>query len=491
MHVRPSRLVFSWAPAITMVATLLPAIALCQQPVRHQQVLQLVEEHSAHFSGISKTIWEYAELGYHEEKSSALLRRELEAAGFRVQSPVADESTAFVATYGQGEPVVGILGEFDALPGLSQAATPDRSPVVANAPGHGCGHNLLGSGAALAAVALKEYMERNHVAGTLRYYGTPAEEGGDGKVYMLRAGLFRDVDVVLQWHPASENVVANGGMLAMNSAKFLFHGVAAHAAMAPERGRSALDAVMLMGTGIEYLREHVSSNSRIHYIITNGGAAPNVVPDTAELYLYARNPSLVVLAEVWNRILKIGQGAALMTETTLDIKDIGGTANVLANDALAKVAQRNLEEVGGFRYTAEERHFAEQLQKSLPVGGPGDLDSTALIQPLRRPDPNAAAASTDVGDVSWNVPTIGFETATFVPGVVAHTWQAAASAGMSIGQKGMIVAAKAIAITGADLFAERQLVLDAKSDFQQQTKGRAYVSAIPTGQAPPLDYRDK
>ena len=491
MHVRPSHPFSCWASATVMVATLVASTALGQQPARHQQVLQLVEEHSAHFSATSKTIWEYAELGYHEEKSSSLLRRELEAAGFRVQSTVADEPTAFVATYGQGEPVIGILGEFDALPGLSQAATPDRSPLIANAPGHGCGHNLLGSGAALAAVALKEYMERNHVAGTLRYYGTPAEEGGDGKVYMLRAGLFRDVDVVLQWHPASENVVANGGMLAMNSARFLFHGVAAHAAMAPERGRSALDAVMLMGTGIEYLREHVPSNSRIHYIITNGGAAPNVVPDTAELYLYARNPSLVVLGEVWNRILKIGQGAALMTETTLDVKDIGGTANVLPNDALAKVAQRNLEEVGGFRYTAEERHFAEQLQKSLPAGGAGDLDSTALIQPLRRPDPNAAAASTDVGDVSWNVPTIGFETATFVPGVVAHTWQAAASAGMSIGQKGMIVAAKALAITGADLFADRQLVLDAKADFQQQMKGRTYVSAIPAGQTPPLNYRDK
>jgi aminobenzoyl-glutamate utilization protein B len=474
-----------------MAATLFPSTALGQQPARHQQVLQLVEEHSAHFSATSKTIWEYAELGYHEEKSSALLRHELEAAGFRVQSAVADEPTAFVATYGQGEPIIGILGEFDALPGLSQAAAPDRSPVVANAPGHACGHNLLGSGAALAAVALKEYMERNHVTGTLRYYGTPAEEGGDGKVYLLRAGLFRDVDVVLQWHPASENVVANGGMLAMNSAKFLFHGVAAHAAMAPERGRSALDAVMLMGTGIEYLREHVPSNSRIHYIITNGGAAPNIVPDTAELYLYARNPSLVVLGEVWNRILKIGQGAALMTETTLDVKDIGGTANVLPNDALAKVAQRNLEEVGGFRYTEEERHFAEQLQKSLPAGGAGELDSTALIQPLRRPDPNAAAASTDVGDVSWNVPTIGFETATFVPGVVAHTWQAAASAGMSIGQKGMIVAAKALAITGADLFADRQLVLDAKSDFQRELKGKAYLSAIPPGQTPPLNYRDK
>ena len=492
MQLRLASAIFFWVLIIVLAATLLiPPSAFSQQPPQHQQIFELVDHHAAHFSGVSKSIWEYAELGYREEKSSALLQRELQAAGFRVQAPVADEPTAFVATYGQGEPIIGILGEFDALPGLSQAATQDRSPIVADAPGHGCGHNLLGSGAALAAVALKEYMERNHVSGTLRYYGTPAEEGGDGKVYMIRAGLFRDVDAVLQWHPGSENTVANGGMLAINSARFLFHGVAAHAAMAPDRGRSALDAVMLMGNGIEFLREHIPSNSRIHYVITNGGAAPNVVPDTAELYLYARNPSSPVLAGVWDRILKIGQGAALMTETTLDIKEIGGDANVLPNDALAKVAQRNLEEVGGFRYTAEERHFAEELQKSLPVGGAGDLNSTASIRPLRGLDTNAPAASTDVGDVSWNVPTIGFGAATFVPGVVPHTWQAAACAGMSIGQKGMIVAAKGLAATGADLFSDRQLVLDAKADFRRRMEGKTYQSVIPANQKPPLNYRNK
>jgi len=491
MQVSPANLSSSWIPAIVVVATLLPAVAVGQQPASHQEVLQLVDQRAAHFSGISRTIWEFAELGYQEQKSSALLQSELRSAGFRVQSPVADEPTAFVAEYGQGEPVIGILGEFDALPGLSQAAKPDRSPVVADAPGHGCGHNLLGSGAALAAVALKEYMERNHVPGTLRYYGTPAEEGGDGKVYMIRAGLFHDVDVVLHWHPFDANSVSNGGMLAINTARFLFHGVAAHAALAPERGRSALDAVMLMGNGIEFLREHIPSNSRIHYVITNGGAAPNIVPDTAELYLYARNPSSVALSGVWNRILKISQGATLMTETTLDVKEIGGDANVLPNDALAKVAQRNLEEVGGFRYTPEETHFAEELQKSLPAGGARELDSTALIRPLRGPDPNEAAASTDVGDVSWNVPTIGFLAATFVPGVVPHTWQAAASAGMSIGQKGMIIAAKALAATGADLFSDRQLVLDAKADFRRQMEGKAYQSVIPDAQKPPLNYRNK
>jgi len=474
----------------SLLPTLVLGVALTasgQSP--HRQIAELVDHHSAEYAQASKAIWEYAELGYHEDKSSALLQRHLKESGFSVESGVADEPTAFIATYGQGKPIIGILGEFDALPGLSQAAVPDRTPLAAAAPGHGCGHNLLGSGAALAAVALKEYMEKNRVAGTLRYYGTPAEEGGDGKVYMIRAGLFRDVDVVLHWHPADRNAVTNGGELAITSAKFLFHGIAAHAAFAPERGRSALDAVMLMGTGIEFMREHVPSNTRVHYIVSNGGAAPNIVPDTAELFLYARSPSLDTLDGLWGRIVKIGQGAAMMTETTLDVKITGGDANIVANDALAKVAQKNLEEVGGFRYTAEEKLFAEELQKSLPPGGAGDPGSTASIEPLRPFDPNEPAASTDVGDVSWNVPTIGFVAATFVPGVVAHTWQATASAGMSIGQKGMLVAAKALAVTGADLFANPQLIQDAKKDFVRQLAGKTYKSEIPSGQKPPLDYR--
>jgi aminobenzoyl-glutamate utilization protein B len=469
------------------LSVLLPCAAVAE-PARHQDILQLVDQRAAHFSATSKAIWDHPELGYHEDMSSTLLQRELASAGFRVQAGVAGEPTGFVATFGQGQPVIGIMGEFDALPGLSQAATPNRSPVVADGPGHACGHNLLGAGAALAAVALKEYMERNHVAGTLRYYGTPAEEGGDGKVYMIRAGLFRDLDVILHWHPGDENYVFNGGMLAMYTARFQFHGIAAHAAAGPERGRSALDAVMLMGNGLEFLREHIPSNSRVHYIITNGGAAPNVVPDTAEMYLYARNPSAAVLNNVWSRILKISQGAALMTETTLDVKEIGGDTNVVPNEVLAKVAQRNLEEVGGFAYTPEEKEFAAEMQKSLPPGDGKKLESTAAVLPLGA---RAGQASTDAGDVSWNVPTIGFRAATFVPGVVAHTWQAAATSGMSIGQKGMVVAAKALAITGADLFADARLVADAKADFRKQLDGATYQSVIPEFQKPPLDYRHK
>ncbi|MGA2736044.1 MAG: peptidase dimerization domain-containing protein [Bryobacteraceae bacterium] len=289
--------------------------------------------------------------------------------------------------------------------------------------------------------------------------------------------------------PADRNAVANGGALAITSAKFLFHGVAAHAAFAPDRGRSALDAVMLMGTGIEFMREHIPSNARVHYIVSNGGAAPNIVPDTAELFLYARSPSLDTLDGIWGRIVKIGQGAALMTETSLDVKILGSDNNIVANDALARVAQKNLEEVGGLRYTAEEKHFAEVLQKSLPAGSAGDPGLPASIQPLRPFNPSEPAASTDVGDVSWNVPTIGFIAATFAPGVAPHTWQAVACAGMSIGQKGMLVAAKALAFTGADLFSNPQMIQDAKKDFARQMAGKTYKSEIPAGQKPPLDYR--
>jgi aminobenzoyl-glutamate utilization protein B len=466
--------------------------ALSQTPTpAHTQIEQLIDQNASQYKSISKQIWDYAELGYHEEKSSTLLQDQLKQAGFSVKSGVAEEPTAFIASYGHGKPIIGILGEFDALPGLSQDSTPHRKALVDGAAGHGCGHNLLGSGAALAAVALKDYMEKNHVAGTLHYYGTPAEEGGSGKVYMVRDGLFKDVDVVLHWHPADRNAVMNGGALAITSAKFTFHGVAAHAAAAPDRGRSALDAVMLMGNGLEFLREHVPSNTRIHYIITKGGVAPNVVPDLAELYLMARNPSMTTLDGIWGRVLKIAEGAALMTETKLEVNLVSSDSNIIANDALAPLAQKNLEEVGGHKLSPKETNFALELQKSLPEGGAGSLDLTQVIQPLLPIDPNAPSASTDVGDVSWTVPTIGFVAATFVPGVAPHTWQATATAGMSIGQDGMVVAAKALAITGADLFADPKVVEAAHEDFERKMKGKTYHSAIPTTKKPPLNYRDK
>ncbi len=473
---------------VASVLGLTACFAQAQTPA-HPQLEKIVDEHAANYKQVSKQIWDYAELGYHENKSSTLLQTQLKDAGFTLKAGVADEPTGFVASYGQGKPVIAILGEFDALPGLSQQAEAQRNPVVSGAAGHGCGHNLLGAGAALAAVSVKEYMAKNHVAGTLRYYGTPAEEGGSGKVYMVRDGLFKDVDVVLHWHPADRNSVNNGGALAVTSAKFTFHGVAAHAAMAPDRGRSALDAVMLMGNGIEFMREHVPSNTRVHYVIDKGGVAPNVVPDLAEMDLMARSPSNATLNGIWDWINKIAQGAALMTGTTLEVRNIGSDANIIGNDALAADAQKNLEEVGGYTMSASQKQFALALQKTLPPDGAGSLDLTKEIQPLKPFDPNQPSASTDVGDVSWTVPTIGFSAATFVPGVAAHTWQAAASAGMSIGQDGMVIAAKALALTAADLFAEPQLVQAAKADFAKKLAGKTYESPIPAGQKPILGYR--
>ena len=483
---------FSTVLWLAVIAAILTGAAGAQPPAgAHAQLLQLVDKDAAHWQQVSKQIWDYAELGYHETKSSELLQEQLKAAGFKVQAGVANEPTAFIASYGEGKPVVGILGEFDALPGLSQQPVPTRDPVKAGAPGHGCGHNLLGSGAALAAVALKQYMEAHHIAGTLRYYGTPAEEGGSGKVYMVRDGVFKDVDVVLQWHPADSNAVANGGQLAVVSAKFTFHGVAAHAAMAPDRGRSALDAVMLMGNGVEFMREHVPSNTRIHYIISKGGVAPNIVPDLAQMDLMARSPFNTTLKDVWEWIQNIAKGAALMTGTTLEVRGIGSDANIIPNDPLAAVAQKNLQEVGGYKMDAEQQKFALELQKTFKMDNVPSLDTTNEIEPLRKFDPNEPAASTDVGDVSWNVPTIGFSAATWVPGTAAHTWQAAATSGMSIGQQGMVVAAKALALTGLDLFTDPALVQAAKADFAKQTAGKSYYTAIPADQKPPINYRSE
>jgi aminobenzoyl-glutamate utilization protein B len=472
------------------LALLLAVVPTLGQSPQHQQVIALVSANAPAYQRVSKQIWDYAELGYHEQKSATLLESELKSAGFSIETPLPDMPTAFVASFGAGKPVIGILGEFDALPGLSQQTSPDRNPVVAGAPGHGCGHNLLGSAAALAAVSVKQYMEKNHIAGTLRFYGTPAEEGGSGKVYMLRAGLFKDVDVVLHWHPADRNSVFNGGTLADSSAKFTFHGVAAHAAFAPDRGRSALDAVMLMGNAVEFMREHVPSNTRLHYIITKGGVAPNVVPDLAQLFLTARSPSTDVLGGIWERIQKCAQGAALMTETSFDLKVVSSDANVLPNQPLAELAQKELLEVGGFTYTPEQKQFALDLQKSLPTVVPGHFDSSSAIVPLQPADPNAPAASTDVGDISWFVPTIGFTAATFVSGCPPHTWQAAATAGMSIGQEAMLIAAKSLALISADLYAHPETIAAAKADLDSQLKTMTYKTAIPAGQKPPIGYRE-
>jgi aminobenzoyl-glutamate utilization protein B len=452
-----------------------------------QSLSASIDAHREHYASVAKQIWAFAEIGYQEQKSSALLQQELRAAGFQVKAGVADIPTAFVATFGAGKPIIGIVGEFDALPGLSQEAqSPARHAIEENAPGHGCGHNLLGTGALAAAVAVKEWLAAGH-PGTLRYYGTPAEEGGSGKVYMIRAGLFSDVDAVVSWHPGDRNDASPTSSTANITAKFRFHGVAAHAAAAPERGRSALDAVEAMDNMVNMMREHVPQETRIHYIITRGGAAPNIVPDFAEAYYYARQPNMKVLDGIWERIVNAAKGAALGTGTTMDLEVTGAVYNVLTNEYLSGMMNSNLEKVGGFTYTPEEQRFADEIRKTLTDAPDVAVGSQEQVRPLRTG--SVMSASTDLADVSWNVPTVAMTTATFVPGVPAHSWQATACAGGTIGVKGMIVAAKTMALTTADLFTDPSHIQKAKAEFDTK-RGPAFVYKTRLAdRKPPLEYR--
>lgn len=453
-----------------------------------ETLLQHMDSRATHYGDVSHRIWEFAEVGYKEQKSSELLKAELREAGFTVQENVAGIPTAFTASWGQGKPVIAVLGEYDALPGLSQEPVPDRKPRVEGAPGHGCGHNLLGTASLFAAVSIKDWLAEKKISGTIRFYGTPAEEGGGGKLYMARAGVFQDVDAVLSWHPSDTNAASKQSSLAITSAKFRFYGKAAHAAAAPDLGRSALDGVMVMANAVEFLREHVPESTRIHYIITNGGAAPNVVPDFAEIFLYARHPSMPVLDGIWNRIVKCAQAGALATETRMEMELVDSNYNVLPNDALAALVDRNLHLVGGVTYTSEEQAFAEHIRKTLPLDRARPLGSQEVIEP---PLDGYFPASTDVGDVSWIVPTAALGTATFVPGVPAHSWQSTACAGMSIGKKGMVVAAKTLALTALDLYTDPSELKAARASFEKRRAGHEYQSRIPADHKPPLNYRDK
>jgi aminobenzoyl-glutamate utilization protein B len=449
-------------------------------------MLTALDGASTHYAQVAKQIWDWAEVGYMETKSSALLQSELRAAGFSVTAGVAGEPTAFVAEFGSGKPVIAILGEYDALPGLSQAVAPTHSALVAGGPGHGCGHHLFGTASTAAAISIKAWMIANNVKGTLRMIGTPAEEGGAGKVYMVRDGVFNDVDAVIAWHPGDENAVAGGRSMANISGKFRFHGLSAHAAAAPERGRSALDAVEVMDVMTNYLREHIPDGSRIHYVITNGGKAPNVVPDEAEVYYVARHVEMSVVQDIWERIVNAAKGAALGTGTTFDLQLVGSVYALQPNETLARVQQRALERVGGFTYTDEERAFATQLQQSTAFR-PVSLESTMRVKPLVLDQPDAG--STDVGDVSWVVPTVQLSSATWVPGTAAHSWQAVAAGGMSIGAKGMMIAAKTMALTAADLFTTPATIDVAKAELVRRRGANfRYTTALGT-QQPQLDYR--
>ena len=467
----------------------LPAGVMGQKNIEKEQIASSLDKLTPVYGTIAKKIWEYAEPGYLEEKSSLLLQQKLKDAGFNITAGVAGIPTAFVATYGSGAPNIAILAEYDALPGLSQVDEPVQKEITEGAAGHGCGHNLFGVGSLAAGIAVKDWLKSSGTKGTVTVFGTPAEEGGSGKVFMVRAGLFKDIDAVLHWHPSDRNQANATSSLANMSAKFRFHGISAHAAAAPDRGRSALDGVEAMNDMVNMMREHMPSDARIHYVITKGGEAPNVVPDFAEVYYYVRHPEMQTVKDLFERVVKAAQGSALGTETKMDYEVIGGVYNLLPNETLAKIMFDNLKTTGGVKYTDEETLFAQKIQTTF-IGKAPALDVANLIQPYKvEKIREGGGGSTDVGDVSWAVPTAGVRIATFVPGTPGHSWQAVACGGMSIGTKGMMVAAKSIALSAYDIFKNPAVLKTAKDELDEKRGINFKYEALLGDRKPALDYR--
>lgn len=460
-------------------ATATPAAAQKAAP----DPLALVDARYDRTAAVARAIWDFAELGYQENRSSALLQAELAKEGFKLTKGVADIPTAFVAEWGSGGPVIGILAEFDALPGVSQGDTPVRQPDGKPA-AHACGHNLFGSGSVTAAIALSQWLKATGTPGTVRLYGTPAEEGGSGKVYMVRGGLFKDVDFAIHWHPSSVNSAAAETTLANRSAKFRFKGKAAHAAGAPAQGRSALDGVEAMNMMVNMMREHTTMDSRIHYVITKGGSAPNVVPEDAEVFYYVRHSQTAEVEAMWKRLEDAAKGAALGTGTQVEWEIIHGNNPLLVNETLAKVMDAKLRSVGGMQLSSEETRFATEIGKTLAE--PKPVTQAAVIEPYGK---TLGYGSTDVGDVSWATPTVGLETATWAPGTPAHSWQSAAASGTSLGFKGAQLAAKAMTLMAIQLYTDPALRQAAKAEFDA-SRGPNYVYRSLLGdRKPPLDFR--
>jgi aminobenzoyl-glutamate utilization protein B len=432
-------------------------------------------------------IWEYAEVGYKEVKSAALHIQHLRDAGFTVETGVAGIPTAFVATYGSGSPAIGILAEYDALPGINQSKSPERDPIIGKNAGHACGHHLFGTASVSAGIAIKELIAAGKLKGTIKVFGCPAEEGGSGKVFLVRAGLFNNLDAVIHWHPDDANAVTTTSALANKSAKFKFYGISAHAAAAPEQGRSALDAVEAMDNMVNMMREHVPQETRIHYIITSGGKAPNVVPDFAEVYYYVRHPKRKDVVEIFDRVVKAAEGAAMGTGTSMKYDIIGGTHDLLINKTLAEAMQINLEKVGGVSYTEAELNFAKKIEPSF-IGAKVDVATASTVKPLSYIS-EGNSGSTDVGDVSYTLPTVGLRAATWVPGTPAHSWQAIAAGGTEIGTKGMLVASKTMALTAIDLMSNPDLLKKAMEEFTK-SKGDYKYKALLGDIKPALNYRD-
>ncbi|MEM1506722.1 MAG: amidohydrolase [Candidatus Bathyarchaeia archaeon] len=461
-----------------------------------------IRENEEKIADISDKIWEYAELGLMEYRSSRLLSDELEKHGFKVNRGVAEMPTAFIASYGEGKPVIGIIGEYDALPGLSQKKVPYREPLAPGKPGHGCGHNIYGASGVAAAISIRYAMEKGKLQGTIRFYGCPAEENFGGKVFMVREGLFNDVDAAIGHHPGSMNRVSLASSLAFNSVRFHFHGKASHACTSPERGRSALDAVELMNIGVNYLREHIIQDARIHYIIERGGDQPNVVPAYARSWYYVRAPEREHLDEIYEWILDIARGAAMMTRTKLEIEFIQGCYNLIPNKTMAEIIIRNMREIGTPEYNQDELRFAEEISKTI-----SREEKIAQLKASKRPnwerlvdkliddevsDPlgegEISHGSTDLADVSWQTPTVEFSTSAWVLGTPGHSWQAVAQSGVGLGHKSAIFAAKVMAATVLDLLTKKDLLAEAKEEHRRRIGEKKYRSPLPADCKPPIHF---
>ncbi len=444
-------------------------------------IVQSVEKHQADFIKMSDQIWAYAETAFEENKSAKLLADYAEAQGFRVERGVADLPTAFIASYGSGKPIIGILGEFDALPGISQKAQPEKEPLEAGAAGHGCGHNLFGVGSLGAAIAVKELMEQGKIKGTVRFYGTPAEEKYFGKLFMARAGLFDDLDACLDWHPSAETKAEVQSSLALVDFTVEFFGQAAHASGDPWNGRSALDGLELFTTGLNFLREHVKPTVRIHYQIQHGGDVVNVVPEYARVWVRVRDSKRDGVQHVYDRVEKMIAGAAMMAEVDYKINLVSGLHEVLVNRTGGAAMQKNLELLGPITYTEEETAFAKKIQAAT---GKPQVGIDSEIRPLEETWEHPKGGSTDVGDVSWLVPEIRLGVTTAPKDTPWHSWAVVACGGMSIGHKGMIYSAKALGMTMVDLYENPQLLADMKKEFKERKGDAVYKAILPDGPAP-------
>ncbi|HHW26589.1 MAG TPA: amidohydrolase [Firmicutes bacterium] len=461
-----------------------------------ETAIKYIDQKKDVITSVSDQIWALAEVGLHENESAAVLAKALEAEGFQVTLGVADMPSALVATWGSGKPVIGFLGEYDALPGVSQKAIPRREELVPGGAGHGCGHNLLGAGAFGAVIGLKQEMMARNLPGTIKYFGCPAEENFGGKAFMARAGLFDDCDVCLTWHPGTLNQVRGSTSLAVTSMNITFHGRTAHASGDPYNGRSALDAIMLTGMGVEFLREHMSPKARIHYVITNGGSQPNVVPAKATAWFYVRAPQQEEVEALYQRVLNCAYGAAQMTETKCEVELLDAIYNVIPNTVLENVLDEAMQRVGPPVFGEEELKFAEELVKTFEPGTkeaffkdaqvPEEVKSQLINNTLvPRPDtPDEPKGSTDVGDVSWCCPTAQFTTACNALGTPGHSWQYTAQAGMGIGHAGMIAAAKVMAEAGFEILTSPDIIAKAKEEFLARTGGKKYKCAMPPDHKP-------